>query len=193
MALCSVPPGVTSPPLGQVQDCDFSHGSPSPFPLGLLPCPALEVSGDWRAFFFPYLPRGRVDFLGVSGLQEVEARDLSISAAIPFWSLVNFQAKSLASLGLGWAWVLGEGLAQILREGGGKRGVTLLNETGPTTLPGLPCLRLPVLRGPLPPAAPWAAGSREREQEPLPWPAWQETCPNRLSPGREAEIKALGV
>lgn len=33
----------------------------------------------------------------------------------------------------------------------------------------------------------------ERVHRAAPWPAWQETCPNRLSPGREAEIKALGV
>ena len=56
----------------------------------------------------------------------------SISSAVPFSSPVNFQSTSLASLGLGWAWVLVEGLAQLLREGGREEGRCPPGRKGPT-------------------------------------------------------------
>lgn len=61
-----------------------------------------------------------------------------------------------------------------------------------TTIPWLPCLQAACSEGPLALLPPGEEGQGAGALA-LPWPAWQETCPDRLSPGREAEIKALGV
>lgn len=80
----------------------------------------------WRALkigelLFARGPLGGVGFLGVSGKEVDEGCDLSPSSVTTFWRPVNFQSMSLASLGRGWAWVLVEGPAQLLRDRGEKR------------------------------------------------------------------------
>lgn len=121
----------------------------------------------WRALKIGELlfARGHLGFLGISGQEVDEGCDLSASSVTPFWSPVNFQSMILANLGPGWASVLVEGPAQLLRDRRREEEVTLLTKTGPhlsvsTTVSQLPCLQAACSEGPPGPSAAWGAGSR---------------------------------
>lgn len=99
-------------------------------PLLFLWCGSHTLAWRVQKFLFAWGHLVGLDFLGVNEQEDNEGCDLSISSAIPFWSPVNFQSIRLASLGLGWAWVLVEGPAQLLsssrREGEREEGGKLL-------------------------------------------------------------------
>lgn len=110
-SLNSVTTGVTSHPSAQSWTMRLAVGIPL--------CPwCCSHTLAWgalksRELLFTWGHLGGVDFLGVSGQERDEGCDLSVSSATPFWSPVNFQSISPASLGLGWAWVLVEGPTQL--------------------------------------------------------------------------------